>query len=380
VAEIRSDPRPVRKWSRPTAQVAGGDNRLVEDIVISLVIAGLGSLAAFLIALGSRWLRNRGLRKRYPVAGRFITEYEDEVDGHRVLQKAMTTLEQWGRDVTGATADLSGERAWLLKGTIESGGFLHGVYSAEDPHDSGKGTFFMKIDGASGDLQGLWAGFDSKNGSIREGSYDFKRCPEATIEVASDSDAPTVCALLGDALGELYVDLNEIRSIIATENPDATCLIAVDREGQIIGALTAAMFSNASLGAALPAGQAETIGRLPAIRYHERFCVIRSIAVVPRWRDRGVGSRLVREALTWCGARGTTAALSFGWKSSRGCHIDGVMTTTGFDRILEVPNFWTADSQAKDYFCPECGSVCECAAVVFKRVIDVKAASSTSAA
>jgi hypothetical protein len=52
----------------------------VADLVISPVIAGLGSLAAFLLALASRGLRNRRLRKRYPLAGRFITEYEDEID------------------------------------------------------------------------------------------------------------------------------------------------------------------------------------------------------------------------------------------------------------------------------------------------------------
>lgn len=363
--------------AKPFETIPVGDNRAVGDIFISLAIAALGSLAAFLIGRASRALRNRRLRKKYPVAGRFITEYEDEVAGKRVIQKAMTTLEQHGKEVTGSTEELSGDRAWLLEGSIERGGFLHGVYSAEDPHDLGKGTFFLKIEGANGDLRGLWAGFDSANGDIDGGSYDFKRCPEATLRAADDSDAPSVCALLGDALGELYVDLEEIRSMVASDNAEATCLIAVDGEDQIIGALTAAIFSRDSLAGALPAGQDETVQRLPAIRYHERFCVIRSIAVVSRWRGRGVGSRLVREALDWCQDLGTTATISFGWKSSKGCHIDGVMTTTGFSSVSEIPNFWTEDSRAKDYFCPECGSVCECAAVVFKRVVDVRAASAS---
>lgn len=228
-------------------------------------------------------------------------------------------------------------------------------------------------------MQGLWAGFDSVNGEIDGGSYSFRRCPEGDVQVATDADAPSVCALLGDALGELYVDLEDIRSMIATDNPDATCLICVDRNGHIIGALTAAIFNQASIVHVLPAGQEGTLKQIPTLRYHQHFCVVRAIAVVSRWRGRGIASRLVTEALDWCRSRGATAALSFGWKSSHGCHIDGVMATTGFQCVGEISNFWTDDSKKRDYFCPECGAVCECAAVIFTRPVDARAAALTAA-
>jgi GNAT superfamily N-acetyltransferase len=351
----------------------------MSDLVISFLIAGLGSLLTFLAGFAVRKARDWRLRTRYPVAGRFVTEYEDQVAGGTVVRKAITVLKQRGREVSGTTVDLNGGRAWGLKGMIEKGGFLHGVYGAEDPHDSGQGTFFLKIEGTDGDMKGLWAGYDSEISDISQGGYTFRRCPEARIQVAVDADAPSVCALLGDALGALYVDLEDIRSIMAPGSHDATCLIAVDRTGQIVGALTAAIFEEASLGDALPLGQAESLQPLPMLRYHERFCMIRSVAVLPRCKGRGIGTELVVQALGWAGERGATAAISFGWKSSQGCHIDGVMTTAGFRSVSEVANFWTEDSRSKKYACPECGSICECAAVVFKRTIDARAAASPSA-
>lgn len=347
----------------------------MRDIAVSLVIAGIGSLVTYCIAVASRRIRDWRLRRRYPVAGRFLTEYGDEIDGVTVMQKATTTLEQHGREVTGKTVDLDGDRAWLLKGTIETGGFLHGYYRAEDPNDPGKGTFFLKVDGPQADMHGLWAGFDPINSGIEGGAYDFKRIPKASIQLAADADAPSVCALLGDALGELYVDLDDVRATIDPANPDATCLIAVDAEGRLIGALTATVLPRGSIADILPVGQVATVQELPSLRFHERLCVIRSIAVLPGWRGRGIGSQLVREALDWCDERGATTALSFGWKSSGGCHIAGVMATTGFESTQEIPNFWTDDSRQKGYSCPECGSVCECTAVVFRRAVMAQVAS-----
>jgi GNAT superfamily N-acetyltransferase len=345
----------------------------MNDLVISFLIAGLGSLLTFLAGFASRRIRDWRLRKKYPVTGRFVTEYEDQTAGGVAVRKAMTELTQRGKEVSGVTVDLDGGRAWGLKGTIEKGGFLHGVYNAEDPHDSGQGTFFLKIEGADGDMKGLWAGYDSEISDISQGGYTFRRCPETEIQVAVDADAPSVCALLGDALGALYVDLEDIRSTIAPDNEDATCLIAVDLTGQIVGALTAAIFGKESLRDALPLGQGENLQPQSMLLYHERFCMIRSIAVVPDCMGRGIGSGLVGQALAWARERSATAAISFGWKSSQGCHIDGVMKTAGFHSVSEIPDFWKEDSRRKKYSCPECGSVCECAAVVFKRTIDARA-------
>jgi GNAT superfamily N-acetyltransferase len=345
----------------------------VNDLAISFLIAALGSLLTFLAGFLARRARDWRLRKKYPVAGRFVTEYGDQTEGADVVRKAITTLEQRGREVSGATTDLDGGRAWELKGTIEKGGFLHGVYVAEDPNDSGRGTFFLKIEGADGDMSGLWAGYDSENSDIGQGTYTFRRCPETKVQVAVDADAPSVCALLGDALGALYVDLADIRSIMSPDNEDAICLIAVSGEGKIAGALTAEIFDEASLREVLPVGQAENLQPLPMLLYHERFCTIRSVAVIPSSQGRGIGTELVGRALEWARDRGATAAISFGWKSSRGCHIEGIMTTAGFDGAAEIANFWTEDSRRKKYACPECGAVCECAAVIFKRTIDVRA-------
>jgi GNAT superfamily N-acetyltransferase len=75
-------------------RAASEDTYTMSDLAISLVIAGIGSLITWAAARLSRNVRNHRLRKRYPVAGRFLTTYEDSdrASGEVDVRKAITKL------------------------------------------------------------------------------------------------------------------------------------------------------------------------------------------------------------------------------------------------------------------------------------------------
>jgi GNAT superfamily N-acetyltransferase len=343
----------------------------MNSILASLLLAAIGAALTYLGSGLRRGLRDRRLRHKFPVGGRFVSEYEDRSGGSIVKTKALSALRQKGRQVTGTTTDLKDGRAWALRGTIEPGGFLHGVYEASDPHDSGIGTFFLKVEGIDGDMHGLWGGYDSVNADITGGSYTFRRCPEVTVKPASADDAARVCGLLGDALGDFYVDVSTVRQAIV-DDENATCLVAVDSANHLIGAATLHLVDRSTIARFIPVGQQAICDRLHVLRFHERVGLLRAIAVRASYRDRGVGTELTTAGANWCAAKGATAMLAFGWSSPQGCHIAGVMDATQFEQVAELENYWTEDSKAKHYLCPACGPICSCSAVVYSKALDVR--------
>lgn len=341
------------------------------DIVDSLLLAGIASLITLTAGVVSRRIRDKRLGRRYPVAGRFVTEYDDTADGEKITRKGFTILKQRGRHITGETIDLQEGRSWILSGTVEPGGFVHGIYGAEDPHDTGTGTFFLKIGGRGGDLTGLWAGYDSVNGGIDGGKYVFRRSPDVTIREAVSDDAQRVCALLGQALGELYIDLDAIRRIIAEDETTSTCFVAVSPTNQLLGAVTTAVIAHDELASAFPIGHDDLPERLLVAKFNEQIGIVKSIAVDPKSRSRGIATQLVDRSLEWQASRGATASICVGWKSDDGCHIAGVMEVTGFDPAEDISAFWLEESKREGYLCPACGHECHCGAIIFSRSVDV---------
>ena len=129
--------------------------------------------------------------------------------------------------------------------------------------------------------------------------------------------------------------------------------------------MTATVVSSSGLAQLLPTDQAGVLQRTRLLNVVPKVGLIRSLAVTPTLRGRGVGTQLVDGVIEWYRALGVSAALCIGWKTAHGCHIDGVMQTTRFVASEEIPAFWTADSEARGYSCPACGHPCACSAVVY---------------
>lgn len=307
------------------------------------------------------------------MSGLFATEYEDREGDTTVVQRGLTRIHQNGLEITGVTSELQTGRCWNLKGRISSDGFISGLYMADDPHDTGSGTFFVEIDGATGDMKGLWAGYDSVNHSIEGGKYKFRRCPEASIRAAEHHEAQPLVALLGDALGDRYVEYDEVSRLIAGDDSEL-CLVARTESHDIAGAATASVIPHGELHQSFPKGQADVLRQLPVSPHHESVGLIQAVAVSSLYRERGIATQLTRAAMDWLREQSATVALSFGWKSPDGCHIAGVLESCGFRPVHEVDRFWFEDSREAGYSCPACGDICHCSAVIFTRsLIDMPA-------
>jgi len=99
-----------------------------------------------------------------------------------------------------------------------------------------------------------------------------------------------------------------------------------------------------------------------------RAGLIKSIAVAPASRGRGVATALIQRGLRELAEHGARAYYSLAWESERGgCLLYGPLTAAGFRCALRLERFWYQDSLAHDYICPACGRPCVCAARVMVR-------------
>lgn len=308
------------------------------------------------------------MRHKYPLGGRFVTEYEDLVEGRRIFKKGVCQLGWKRRDIRGTDTNVEEGRSWILDGRVDRSGYLRGRYRADDPYDSGTGTFFLKREGNVGDLFGLWAGYDSENHVVVSGSYKFYRSPDATIRPAQPGEAQRVVSLLGEALGESYVALTDVQEAIAART-GSTCIVAVDPGGRLLGAATYYLVGKEEICRFLPVGQEGLAQRLRLFGFNHSVGLLRSVAVAPSCRGRGVATQLTEGGIRWCAHKGATAMLAFAWDPPTGSQLAGVLKHTGFTALTRIDAYWTKDSEIKRYECPVCGPVCTCAAVVYSRAL-----------
>lgn len=191
--------------------------------------------------------------------------------------------------------------------------------------------------------------------------------------IAPVSDDPwrvaQALAMLRDALGQAFITDERFAWYAATggDSPYRAALAATDATtGAVVGALTVEIVDAAALRASfmdsytLARAHAEVRALQPG-----RTGLIKSIAVAPEQRGRGVARALIARGLAGLAAHGAERSYSLAWESARdGCLLCGTLAAAGFARVTRLERFWYQDSVAQGYVCPACGHPCVCAAWV----------------
>lgn len=320
-------------------------------------------LVGGLMVSGLMWVAARSrdwqLRRKFPVAGQYVTQFEDEDgEGRKVVATAPATLSQRGHKISGSTM-LDG-REWILSGDLSTNGYIHGIYYAADPIDKGIGNWFLRVRNDRR-MDGLWSGFDSVNGIITSGRYLFTPLLRGfTIRTANAADTLSILRIADDQLGTGYVDHESVASV------EGTCgfSLVAELDGEVVGF---------AFCLRLDRDEAAKMTRQSApryLRYADTVGVIKTVAVTKRLQGRGVGSALAQASIERFRAEGTRALFSIAWKTDSGINIAGVLEGQGFSQVAEIPGYWREDSLDSSFECPECGTPpCECAAVIYSHVL-----------
>ena len=179
-------------------------------------------------------------------------------------------------------------------------------------------------------------------------------------------------AALRDGLGAGFITGEGLRRYVTPDarEPFRGALVATDdATGAVIGALMVEIVDAEGFRASFLhsydlARADEAIVRLAS----EPTGLIKSIAVAPAARGRGVATSLISAGMRALAERGARRYYSLAWVSrQRGYGLCGVLTALGFRGARRIERFWYRDSLASGYRCPACGQPCECTVEVMVR-------------
>ena len=331
----------------------------IENIIIGLFSGGLVAL----FSTARRKIANYKIERKYPIAGEYISKFEDENNGKIEVITAPVVLKQKGKNIIGKTKVIDGSRCWILEGEISSGGHLYGVYSAEDPYDKGIGNFFLYIN-YKRNMEGLWSGFDSVNRKITSGRYTFTPVmADFMIMDALENDISSIVDISDKELGKDYLNDYDIRSLF--EKSDSIFRIVKSSSGEIIG------FSYSYYATPVIVKERSRIKKLPkSFEYSNNIGILKTVAVKSKCKNRGIGTALVIDAINKMKEKSIYSVITIAWKSKDKINMEGIMKNNDFLRYNEISDYWKEDSIREGFYCPTCGSPpCFCSAVIYGKTL-----------
>jgi len=324
------------------------------QFVPNVAIAAIGGSITVITKYIFKIYKRKNLEKKHPIRGEYISEYEDTVEGKKIIIKAPMQVHQKGKNVFGKTN--FDHREWFLEGEITDDNYLYGRYYAKTVRDKGFGNFFFKIE-INGDMNGLWSGYDSKNRNIQSGNYRLKKKVVTEItHITNEKEIHAALSIAEQQLGQSYIsgrdfiDKNNI-SLLATANKI------------VVGFSIGKIKTIGQLYKDIPQLKGNNIRHLEIVK---NVGLISAIATDEKYKVRGVASTILKRTMHELENKGVNILIMIAWVSSAGMQIGTIAKSFGFREILKIENFWEKDSIKHHYTCPTCGKPpCTCTAVIF---------------
>jgi len=337
----------------------------LDDILIALITGLIGSGLTLAVERTVKWLHARSIERKFPIAGKYLTRYGDKDK----TSSEIVEFRQRGNMVKGESVVNSDNRLnarrWLYEGEVKKEGYLHGSYQPETPFDKGFGAFFLKF-GKDGDMQGYWLGKDADESDIQWGEYKFLKQPAFTISPIEPADMIRVLDIAETQLGDAYI----VESQLKESSRNVALCARVER--------TAVAFATARLVDTdwLLSRIQECIEKDSPVLHplqrrlegETRIGFVASAATSEKFKGRGLGAELIGRCIESIEERGVNVIVATAWLSRQGLQAGSILECRGFQKLLDLPNYWEKDSLKNGYSCPTCGAPpCHCSAVLYIR-------------
>ena len=324
------------------------------------VVAGvIGGIIVALIGWGLTLAKQYYEKKKFPIAGEYLTYFEDIEDGQLVTITSVTHIKQKGSRIIGKNT-LPDGRSWTIDGNIVGTGHVAGVYSADATYDDGVGSFYLKINGDN--LDGMWSGYDNENKTTASGRYFFKKKAQVNISEALDSDIPSILNLSIPLFGEGYV--KDVSDYI--HNKDGVALVAREKD-KVVGYTLAKRCEKNDLDNVFGTDEKISVD----IKHADKegsLGLIKTIGVSPQRQGHGIGELLFRETDSRLKAKGAKIVVVPGWDDNGKTNVEGLMKHFDYSPFMFDPEYWKERCEQEEFQCPnKKGAECVCGITFFKK-------------
>lgn len=188
-----------------------------------------------------------------------------------------------------------------------------------------------------------------------------RSAPDTSIHVGAPGHAVAIeaAALLNASLGEGFVVASDLTRLTG----DGGLLVrARGKRGKLQGVATARILTPA-LSDVLQ-DKLRPAGSDASLTGH-RIGELKSSAVAPAARCRGIGTQMLRARLAFLQGHGCRFAVVASWFSADAGHSSlGMLERAGFMQLATIPGYWADEQSAAGYACPDCGGRCRCTAII----------------
>jgi N-acetylglutamate synthase-like GNAT family acetyltransferase len=342
------------------------DYLALREIIIGLISAAIAAALAFSWRYFRKRVKRRRALREHPIDGIYASSYSDNVAGQNRTIRDQISLHQHGLDFTGTSRNLSTGRSFVLKGQIVDDRFLTGTYEGSGRADSASGVFFMQLNLLNqGLVTGLWAGFGAEAGEVLSGVWNWRKLDQVIVSPldASPHSIDEAAALFQDSLGKDFIRRDELKQLI--QSPEAIIFAARNGENGLVGVCTATLLSKAE--ALLIEEKARSAGLKGVHLTESRIGLLKSTAVAPSSRNRGIGLKLLESRLQWLKRQGCTSVVTLSWDSGSNESSRGLLEAAEFEAVGVLPEYWREPDGEYTFECMKCGSPCTCSAVLMRR-------------
>lgn len=299
--------------------------------------------------------------KKPKISGKYITQYEDNERGRTVVRKAYAELRTFGNIVWGKTS-FGTSQSWKISGKIYGKKRLAGVYRAKGYLDDGFGTFYLELK-TNGILDGYWSGYDNENNQVTTGRYLFRPLvQDYKIRNAVKSDFAAITKIADSQLGKDYITEEFLREII-DEDKSTFCLVAYNTKTNKIAGF--------SISKAITYDEVKEISQSQNIKelsFEDKIGFVKTVAVDSVCQGLGLGTMLVDKSIDKLKKDVMDSFISTAWKHAGIINIESGLDRCGFEKIMELPNYWYESSLKEGFHCPQCGNPCHCSCVIFLKI------------
>lgn len=323
----------------------------------------VGAFCLWVLEIARRFLRNRALNRKYPIAGDYVAHTEDRKEGARRVFSSFVTLHQRGNKIEGIDVFRKGNKSWRLEASVIGAGHISGFYSAEAMENTGVGVFYLRSVG--GDLDGFWAGWDDEIQGSNSGRYTYRRVRDIDIVPMENAHKTGILSIAGAQFGPGYLTEHDLDTDAKRDGARRMFVYVAlaDRKvtGFVVGEI-ADMVARYKIEAKVPndirrACERGTMG------------ILRTIAVATEAQGHAVGERLFSAMERILHAQGAEIVAVPAWRTSRGTNIKGILDSNGYEFFLDAGRYWKEDCDRGEFKCGERKGECVCQLDWYKKAL-----------